>query len=71
MLALYQGQVYLSGGERALMRLAPKRDAPATPVPHVPRASAAVAVHKVPLLLFSTLGPSPEPVFVTYICQSL
>ncbi|XP_026326416.1 low-density lipoprotein receptor-related protein 6 [Hyposmocoma kahamanoa] len=47
-LAVYMGQVYLSGGERALMRLAPRPNAPATAVPHVPKPSAAVAVHKVP-----------------------
>ncbi|XP_041973077.1 low-density lipoprotein receptor-related protein 6 [Aricia agestis] len=47
-LAAYGGALYLCGGERSLMRLPlHRRDAPAAPVPHVARITAAVAVRKV------------------------
>ncbi|KAL4709343.1 hypothetical protein ACJJTC_007075 [Scirpophaga incertulas] len=45
-LAAYNGALYLSGGERALMRLPlHRRDAPAALVPHAARLAASVAVY--------------------------
>ncbi|CAG9792217.1 unnamed protein product [Diatraea saccharalis] len=47
-LSAYSGALYLSGGERSLMRLPlHRRDAPATLVPHVTRLAASLTVHTV------------------------